>query len=77
MSSGSALPHQHTALQQQQQQSQDVGTSTSSEQKKMETSLKAMKNEPDGSWKRQVSSLRNWIQEDGEFPAEKGEPECG
>jgi hypothetical protein len=76
MSAGSALPHQHTALQQEQQGDSALGGNSESsehgEVDKSSTNVNKLKNEADGSWKRQVSSFRNWIEEGGDFPPEKG-----
>lgn len=37
-----------------------------------QSDISKFKGEADGSFKRQVSSFRNWIKEGGEFPPEKG-----
>lgn len=66
MSSGSALPHQHTLLQQ--QEKDKLGKDAEGHQ----SDVNKMKNEADGSWKRAPSTFRNFIQEGGEFPPEKG-----
>lgn len=39
---------------------------------KSQTDVSQQKMESDGSWKRPVSSFRNWIAEGGEFEPEKG-----
>ncbi|GJE97463.1 glutathione-S-transferase [Phanerochaete sordida] len=60
MSTGSALPHQHTALQQQ-SGTRDPG----------QTDVNKMKVQPDGSFDRKPSTFRHWITAEGPFKPEK------
>ena len=69
MSAGSALPHQHTALQQKQEDKTSTKTVPGDVS---QTDVAKIKIEADGSWKRPSSTFRNFVEPGGEFPPEKG-----
>jgi len=67
MSTGSVLPHQHTALQQHRVDAEQRERAT-----RDQSDLTKMKAESDGSFARRPSTFRNWISQDGQFKPEKG-----
>ena len=72
MSTGSALPHQHTALQQQRADAEKNEGDAKTVRDPGQSDVTKMKMEPDGSFNRKPSTFRNWISRDGEFQPEKG-----
>lgn len=61
----STLPHQYTALKQKEEEKASVDVTA-------QTDVNKLKTDPDGSFKRPASTFRSFVQENGEFPPEKG-----
>ncbi|EKM57473.1 uncharacterized protein PHACADRAFT_251136, partial [Phanerochaete carnosa HHB-10118-sp] len=69
MSTGSALPHQHTALQQHHTDAEQREHATRDASQFDSRKVPA---ESNGSFNRKASTFRNWISQDGQFKPEKG-----